>query len=157
MENIEYTEVLFIAWAFLFQAVLIIHFALRKWRFHIVMRYGWIVYALGLPAAGLSIYLLLAGESWSFWLAGFLYLIWAIFGYTVEYVQHIEWRSPIRWSILMPYLTLYLGTVMFYWWPLALIYKPLWYLYGALFLISTLLNITSHKKNVRLIYKEGVL
>jgi hypothetical protein len=34
---------------------------------------------------------------------------------------------------------------MFYWFPLALVYKPLWYGYAILFVISTLLNITSHK------------
>jgi hypothetical protein len=33
---------------------------------------------------------------------------------------------------------------MFYWWPLAAIDRPLWFAYGALFLASTLLNLTSH-------------
>jgi hypothetical protein len=138
-------EVVFVVTAFLFQIILIIHFALRKWRFNTAMRYGPIVYALGIPAALVSLWSLLSGMSWSFWLGGFIYLIWAIFGYTVEYLRKIEWRNPIRWSTLGPYVFLYLATVMFYWFPLALIWKPLWYVYGILFVISTVLNVTSHK------------
>lgn len=139
-------ETLFVISAFLFQVILIIHFALRKWRFDLALRYGWIVYMLGIPAAAISLFILLGGKSWFLWLSGFIYLIWAIYGYSVEYVRGIQWRSPINWSVLGPYLILYLATVMFYWWPLALIYKPLWYIYAVLFLISTFLNVTSHQR-----------
>jgi hypothetical protein len=52
-------------------------------------------------------------------------------------------------ALFGPYIVLYLATVMFYWWPLALIYKPLWYAYAILFIVSTILNITSHQE------KEG--
>ncbi|MGD0707432.1 MAG: hypothetical protein ABSA51_03150 [Anaerolineaceae bacterium] len=136
---------LFVITAFLFQIILIVHFALRKWRFAFALRYGWIVYALGIPAAIVSVVLLLGGVAWSLWLGGFLYLIWAAYGFTVEYVKKIEWRDPIRWPIFGPYVLLFLATIMFYWFPLALVYKPLWYGYAILFVISTLLNITSHK------------
>jgi hypothetical protein len=137
-------QYLFAVCAYLFQIVLIIHFSLRKWRFLLAIRYGPIVYALGIPAAIASIYILYGGSSWSLWLAGFLFLVWGIFGFIVEYVLKIEWRSPIHWLIFTPYLFLYLATSMFYWFPLALIWKPLWYGYALLFIISTILNITSH-------------
>jgi hypothetical protein len=139
-------EIVYVVTAFLFQIILILHFALRKWSFVVAMRYGPIVYALSIPAALVSLWLLLGGMEWSFWLSGLLYLVWGIFGYIVEYVRKVEWRSPIRWSIFVPYIFLYLATVMFYWFPLALIWKPLWYLYGILFVISTMLNITSHQR-----------
>jgi len=146
MLGLDKLETLFVVWAFLFQIVLIIHFLLRKWLFDAyIMQYGWIVYALSIPAAIVSIVLLLGGKTWSLWLGGFIYLIWAIFGYTVEYVKGIQWRNPVRWSIFAPYVFLYLATVMFYWFPLALIWKPLWYAFAILFIISTILNITSHK------------
>jgi len=132
--------------AFLFQVILIIHFALRKWRFDLALQYGWIVYVLGVPAAALSLFILLGGKSWFLWLSGFIYLVWAIYGYTVEYIRGIQWRSPINWSVLGPYVVLYLATVMFYWWPLALIYKPLWYIYAVLFVFSTFFNVTSHQR-----------
>lgn len=146
MFGADILETLFVISAFLFQVILIIHFALRKWRFALAMRYGWIVYLLGLPAAVLSLFILLAGKSWYLWLSGFIYLVWAIYGYSVEFVRGIQWRSPINWSVLGPYLILYLATMMFYWWPLALIYKPLWYIYAVLFVISTILNVASHQR-----------
>jgi hypothetical protein len=148
-------ETLFVISVFLFQVILIIHFSLRKWHFDLAMRFGWIVYALSIPAATLSIFILLGGKSWYLWLSGFIYLIWAIYGYTVEYVGKIQWRSPIRWPIFGPYVTLYLAAVMFYWWPLALIYKPLWYGYALLFIASTILNVTSHQKKEQLILQEA--
>jgi hypothetical protein len=60
----------------------------------------------------------------------------------------------MRWQFLGPYLLLYLGTVMFYWFPLALIWKPLWYAYAVLFIISTYLNVTSHKSGEALVGKK---
>ena len=70
--------ILFVVTAFLFQIVLIFHFTLRKWSFERILPYGWIVYALGVPAAAVSILLLLGGKTWSLWLGGFLYLVWGI-------------------------------------------------------------------------------
>lgn len=145
MFGLDHLETLFVLNAFIFQIVLIIHFALRKWHFEIALRYGPVVYALSLPAAAVSVLILLGGKSWAFWLGGFIYLAWAIYGYTVEYVKRLEWRNPMRWSICGPYVILYLSTVMFYWWPLALLHKPLWYVYAVLFIASTILNVTSHK------------
>lgn len=144
MRTLGNLDILFVTTAFLFQLVLIIHFALRKWRFPLAMRYGWIVYALSVPASIVSILLLLGDKAWWLWLGGFLYLVWAAFGYTVEYVRGIEWRNPPRWPILGPYLTLYLATIMLYWWPLGLLSKPLWAMFAALFVVSTVLNLTSH-------------
>ena len=139
-------ELFFILSAFLFQIVLIIHFALRKWAFKTAIKHGWLVYALSIPVLAVSLIILFSGKDWQFWLAGFLYFIWAIYGYLVEYIKMIEWRTPFRWAVGFPYLVLYLAAVMFYWFPLALIAKLLWYAYGFLFVISTLLNISSHQK-----------
>ncbi|RPI82363.1 MAG: hypothetical protein EHM41_18530 [Chloroflexi bacterium] len=146
MSGLESLDILFVIWAFLFQIILIVHFSLRKWYFHIAMRYGPLVYALSIPAAAVSIILLLNDKAWSFWIGGFIYLIWGIFGYWVEFVMKIQWRNPPRWSIFIPYIFLYLATIMFYWWPLALISRPLWNVYAVLFVVCTALNVTSHKQ-----------
>jgi hypothetical protein len=80
---------LFVVWAFLFQIVLIVHFALRKpFLESYAMKFGWIVYALCIPAAVISIFLLRGGKGWSFWLGGFLFVAFAAFGYWVDYVWH---------------------------------------------------------------------
>jgi len=145
MFGLDTLESLFVIFAFLFQIVLIVHFALRKWRFDsYIMQYGWLVYALCGPAVVLSVLLISAGKTWSLWLGGWLFLIWAIFGYVVEYVKKVKWRNPIHGRIFGPYVTMYLATVMFYWWPLALLYRPLWYAYAVLFVISMVLNLMSH-------------
>jgi hypothetical protein len=145
MFGLESLDALFVIWAFLFQIILIIYFALRKWRFEAAMRYGPIVYALSIPAVAISIILLVGGKMWSLWLGGFIYFVWAVYGYFVDYVRKIQWRDPIHWQVFGPYVLLYLATVMFYWWPLAHIRRPLWYVYATLFIISTMLNVTSHK------------
>ena len=136
---------LFVYWVFLLQIVLIVHFTLRKPFFEsYTMQYGWLVYALCLPAAVISIILLRAGKSWSFWLGGFLFLIYAAFGYWVDFLAQIPFRNPLQLSVLIPYAFLYLVTVMFYWWPLGLLSRKLWMIYAVLFVVATILNITSH-------------
>jgi hypothetical protein len=137
--------VLFVAWAFFYILVLIVHFALRK-RFYqsYTLRFGWLVYALGLPALIISIVLLLGGKSWSFWVAGILCLIYSCFGFWIDYVKKINWRKPLIPRIMFPYVTLYLATLVFYWFPLGLLYKPFWYAYSILFFIAMLLNLRSH-------------
>jgi hypothetical protein len=143
--GLDKLDTLFVIWAFFLQIVLIVHFALRKPFFEsYTIKFGWIVYALCVPAVVLSFILLLGGKSWSFWLGGFLFLIYATFGYWIDYTKGIEWRNPLRKDIMFPYVTLYLSAIMFYWWPLALLYRPLWFAFGFLFVIGTILNITSH-------------
>jgi hypothetical protein len=144
-DKLDNLDKLFVFWAFLFQIVLIVHFALRKPFFEsYTMKYGWIVYALCIPAVVISVILLQGGKSWTFWLGGFLFLIFAFFGYWVDYVQQIPWRNPLQFSILFPYVSLYLATVMFYWWPLRPLSHLLWFAYTIMYVIATILNITSH-------------
>jgi hypothetical protein len=143
--DMDRLDKLFVVWAFLFQIVLIVHFALRRPLLEsYTTKFGWIVYALCIPAAIISIILLRGGKSWSFWLGGFLFLLYSAFGYWVDYVAQIPFRNPLRLSIVFPYVLLYLATVVFYWWPLGLLSRQLWFVYAVLFVISTVLNIASH-------------
>ena len=144
-ENLDNLDKLFVIWAFAFQIVLIVHFAVRKPFFEsYTKRFGWIVYALCIPAAVISIILLRGGKSWTFWLGGFLFVIYALYGYWIDYVKKIQFRNPLRKSVVFPYVFLYLATVMFYWWPLWPINRLLWFAYTILFVIATILNIKSH-------------
>jgi hypothetical protein len=143
--GLDKLDAVFVSWAFLVQILLIIHFLIRKPFFEsYTKRYGWLVYALCFPAAIISIILLVNDKDFSFWLGGFLFLIWSAFGYWIDYIKGINWRNPLRKDIMFPYVSLYLVTIMFYWWPLALLYRPLWFIFGGLFVISTVLNIRSH-------------
>jgi len=144
MLGLDKTETLFVIWAFVVQICLIVLFAIRKMDLDFIVKYGWIFYLLSIPAVVVSIIMLSSGKGFSFWIGGFLFLAWAIFGYVVEYRLGIKWRNPAVLSILIPYVLLYLSTIMFYWFPLGNLAKPLWYVYGALFALGTYLNITSH-------------
>ena len=136
---------LFVIWAFIFQIILILHFALRKPFFETyTVKYGWLVYALCIPAAIISIILMRAGKSWHFWLGGFLFLLYAIFGFYIDYVAQIQFRNPFNIAVGIPYVILYLGTVMFYWWPLWPMSRLLWGGYTVLYIIAMVLNIRSH-------------
>ncbi len=86
MSEIDNMDRLFVAWAFFFQIALIVHFAVRKRFFDsYTVKYGWIVYALCIPAVVISIVLLLGGKNLSFWLGGLLFLLFAVFGYWIDY------------------------------------------------------------------------
>ena len=145
MQNLDQLDLMFVVWAFLYQIVLIIHFSIRKRYFEsYTMKYGWIVYALAIPGLLISVILFVGGKSWSFWLGGLLLLVFSIYGYYIDYIKKIQWRKPLNKSVMFPYVFWYLATIMFYWWPLALISKPLWYGYAVLFVIATFLNVRSH-------------
>ncbi|MBE0686333.1 MAG: hypothetical protein IH585_10060, partial [Anaerolineaceae bacterium] len=50
MQNHDQLDLLFVLWAFFYQVVLIIHFAVRKHFFEsYTLKYGWLVYALCIP------------------------------------------------------------------------------------------------------------
>ena len=144
MSDLDRFDNLFVFTAFFIQIVLLIFFALRKWMFDTAMQVGWIVYALAVPALIISVLLLMNGKSWFLWLGGFLYTTWAILGYIVDVARPVAWRSPVYWPVFIPYVLLYLSTMMFYWFPLGSLSRPLWFVYAVLFVISTILNITSH-------------
>ena len=108
------------------------------------LKYGWIVYALCIPAAIISIILMRAGKHWGFWVGGFILVDYAAFGFWVDYLAKIEFRNPLRLDVLIPYVFFYLATIMFYWFPLARLDRKLWFAYAALFVLATVLNITSH-------------
>lgn len=144
MQTSSAMDKLFIYTAFTLQAVLISYFALRKWSFTTAMKYGWIVYALAIPALIISIILWRNGKPWSFWVGGILLTAWAVFGFYVDIARPVSWRSPVYLPVLIPYVLLYLSSMMFYWWPVGMLSRPLWFVYAALFAVSTFFNVTSH-------------
>lgn len=145
MSRLDRYDWLFVLVAFFIQIILVVFFALRYWMFDTAIQFGWIVYALAVPAVIASLVLMIGGKHWYIWLGGFLYAAWAILGYIVDIARPVAWRSPILWPVFIPYVLLYLASNMFYWWPLGNIQRPLWFIYGILFVVSTIPNIASHQ------------
>jgi hypothetical protein len=126
------------------QVVLVGYFAARRWSLRIAERHGWIAYAfagLGLP---LGVWLILAGQSWRLTTGPLLLALWAALGAGVDLWRRIEWRTPIRWSVLVPYVALYFWAQMFLWWPLWDLWRPAWACFLVLFVANTALNIRGH-------------
>jgi hypothetical protein len=135
---------LFITTSLCIQVVLVIFFALRKWDFPLAMQVGWFVYALAVPAVIVSIRLIRGGKPWYLIAAGFLFALWAAFGTVVDIIHPVEWRSPILLAVFLPYVLSYTASQMFYWWPLLKVHRPSWFIYTALYCLSTWLNMSSH-------------
>ena len=55
MSGLDRYDRLFAFVAFSMQIVLLVFFALRKWKFDTAMQFGWIVYALAVPAIVVSL------------------------------------------------------------------------------------------------------
>ena len=144
MLGLDGYDTLFVVWAFVLQICLIVLFAIRKTNLDLILKYGWVVYLLCIPALIVSFIMVRGGKPISFQLAGYIFLAWAILGLTIDYVFKIQWRDPIVWSVFIPYVLLYLSTVMFYWFPVGILSRPLWYMYAVFFTFGTYLNVTSH-------------
>jgi hypothetical protein len=69
---------------------------------------------------------------------------WAMLGAFVDLGRRIEWRSPIKWTVFIPYVALYFWAQMFLWWPLWDIARAAWLVFLVLFAISTALNLQGH-------------
>lgn len=137
-------QTLFAAFALILQVMLVLHFAALRWWPPLQRRWGWLVYAMSLPGLALGVLVWVNGRPWYEWLAFLLLAAWAALGYTVDIWRPINWRIPLRWSIFVPYLTLYLATQLAFWIPLWSIGTGYWISYALLYAVNTTLNIPSH-------------
>jgi len=124
--------------------VLVAYFAARRRRPQFAERHGWVAYAfagLGLP---LGIWLVVGGESWRLFAGPLLLALWAALGTAVDLWRRIEWRTPIKWRVFVPYVFLYFWAQMFLWWPLWNLWRAGWYCFLFLFVANTALNVRGH-------------
>jgi hypothetical protein len=135
---------LYVAFAFISQALLLFNFAALLWKPDLQKKWGWIVYASGLIALPLGVLLLASHLPWYFGFACVLFAGWAFFGYSVDILRPVQWRKPIRWSIFLPYVFLYICAQFAFWIPLWFLWQGYWILYALLYAISTGLNISTH-------------
>ena len=135
---------LFAAYGITSQVLLLAYFAARRWRIHLAERYGWIAYAFGVVGLVVGAWLWASGASYRLFSGPLLFAAWSAFGAAVDLWRRVEWRSPIRWSILVPYVVLYLAAQMFLWWPLWDFMRGAWAVYLVLFVANTALNIGGH-------------
>jgi hypothetical protein len=137
---------LFVVFAFVVQVLLLFNFAARNWRPALERKYGWVIYALGIVGVLLAIVFALGGQPWYVVLAPLLYALWAGFGFYVDVYRRIEWRNPPRWTVLVPYVLLFMASQFAFWIPLWYVGLGFWAAYAVLYFLNTALNIYSHRK-----------
>jgi D-alanyl-D-alanine carboxypeptidase len=143
----DHAPPVFVLFGFLVQVLLVADFAARRWRPTLERRYGWVIYTLGIPAAGLALYLWLDGAAWYQPLAFGLFGLWALFGAWVDYLRPVAWRTPPRWPVFLPYVGLFVTSLFAFWIPLWYVGLPVWLAFGALYAVHTGLNIASHVRH----------
>ncbi len=134
----------FVTFALVIQMMLIGSFAARNWKPSIEEKLGWLVYAMSLPALILGVLFLVNDQPWYYWTATLLFAIWAAFGYVVDIFRPVKWRNPPKWSVFIPYVILFVFSLLAFWVPLWFIRPGLWIVYAGLYATHTALNIYSH-------------
>ena len=145
MDN-ELPLALFVAFAFLAQILLLLDFTARNLRPALEIKYGWIVYATAIPGLVLGVLNLATDQPWYMVTAPLVYCAWGAFGFYVDRYRPVEWRSPPRWSVLVPYVVLFIASQFAFWIPLWYVGRGYWLAYSAFYVLNTGLNLYSHKK-----------
>ncbi len=87
---------------------------------------GYVMMALALPTTIALVAFLRAGSHWLQWLGLILYLAFLVLMLCVDYVWQVEFRSPLRPAILVPFLLLFFGSILLMGLPMFGMDRRLW-------------------------------
>lgn len=87
---------------------------------------GYAILVLALPALAALVGLARAGADWLFWAGPASFLALIALMVVVDYATPIEFRSPARPSILVPYLILFFGAILLMGLPMFWLDRSLW-------------------------------
>lgn len=100
---------------------------------------GVLIMTMAIPAAASALLLVRGGRGW-WWLAPASFVAFAAFGLAVDYVLGIPFRQPRQPAILIPYLTLFYGSILAMGLALLPVSRVLWAITGgsaALLVVAT--------------------
>ena len=87
---------------------------------------GYGIVALAVPAALAIVAFTRTRAGWRHWIGPAAFLGFVVFMVFVEYIWQIEFRSPIRDEILVPYLVLFFGSILLMGLPMFRMNRRLW-------------------------------
>lgn len=87
---------------------------------------GYAIAALAVPAALALVAFLSARAGWQQWIGPAVYLAFVALMVVVEYIWPVEFRSPMRYGILVPYLLLFFGAILLMGLPMFRMDRQLW-------------------------------
>ena len=92
---------------------------------------GYGIVALAVPAFLAMVAFIRTGAGWRHWIGPAAFLAFIVFMVFVEYITQVEFRSPIRTDILVPYLVLFFGSIFLMGVPMFRINRRLWLVTAA--------------------------
>jgi hypothetical protein len=87
---------------------------------------GRVMIALAIPSTAALVAFVRARAGWLYWVGPVAYLAFVAFMIGVEYVWRVEFRSPMRYEILVPYLVLFFGSIVLMGLPMFRLNRQLW-------------------------------
>jgi hypothetical protein len=84
------------------------------------------IMVLAVPAGFALISFVRANSGWRFYLGPALFLVFVITELIVDHFLELEFRSPRRAEILIPYLTLFFGSIVLMGAPMIRFHRRLW-------------------------------
>ena len=87
---------------------------------------GYVMIALAVPAVLALVAFWRAGAGWLLWIGPAVYLAFVVLMVVVDYIWSIEFRSPPRYGILVPYLLLLFLSILLMGLPMFRLDRRLW-------------------------------
>jgi hypothetical protein len=87
---------------------------------------GQVMILLAIPAAVALVVFVRARAGWLQWAGPAAYLVFVGLMVIVDYAWQVEFRSPMRYDILMPYLLLFFGSILLMGLPMFRLDRRLW-------------------------------
>ena len=87
---------------------------------------GYVMIVLAAPAGLALIAFVRTRAGWQLWIGPGVYIAFIALMIVVDYVSPLEFRSPARYGILVPYLVLFFGSILLMGIPMYRINRGLW-------------------------------
>ena len=87
---------------------------------------GYVIIALAIPATVAMVAYLRSGAGWRFWIGPAVFDMFVAFSLVVDHLYPVEFRSPARPAVLVPYLLLFFGSILLMGLPMFRIDIRLW-------------------------------
>lgn len=87
---------------------------------------GYAMIALAAPTVVAIVAFVHSRAGWLQWIGPAAYLAFVVLMVAVDYVSPVEFRSPPRYDILVPYLALFFGAILLMGLPMFRLNRALW-------------------------------
>jgi hypothetical protein len=87
---------------------------------------GYVIIALAIPSTLALVAFVRARVGRLQWIGPAVFLVFVVFMTAVEHIWAVEFRSPVRYGILVPYLLLFFGSILLMGLPMFRMDRKLW-------------------------------